>query len=246
MFCHNTTVYIKQLGYCFLSSPHCLVLIQNRYSVFLAFRHKGKNLCRAIPYFFFLPYHLLCFFLICGFRYWRKPQILQELFNIGGVYLCHIALCNIELVERQFLAVLVLEGIALKLRVLKHVIPQIEDNLADKLVCRYHAVLCLAKEIAEFLVLRISGFIHTVVDSREKLLPVVLAAVHLYRPAFSSIESFKIILNTYLCLICTNIELLIFSSSPSILSLPYPRGNRRGSSSECPLHYTPNDIYPLQ
>ena len=118
---------------------------------------------------FFLPYHLLCFFLICGFRYWRKPQILQELFNIGGVYLCHIALCNIELVERQFLAVLVLEGIALKLRVLKHVIPQIEDNLADKLVCRYHAVLCLAKEIAEFLVLRISGFIHAVVDSREKL-----------------------------------------------------------------------------
>ena len=34
------------------------------------------------------------------------------------------------------------------------------------------------------------------------------------------------------CLICTNIELLIFSSSPSILSLPYPRGNRRGSSSD--------------
>ena len=39
------------------------------------------------------------------------------------------------------------------------------------------------------------------------------------------------------------LPLLIFSSKQSIL---FPRGNRRGSSSECPLHYTrtipiPND-----
>lgn len=43
----------QTIGLLLLSSPHCLVLIQNLYSVFLAFRHKGKNLCRAIPYFFF-------------------------------------------------------------------------------------------------------------------------------------------------------------------------------------------------
>ena len=37
------------------------------------------------------------------------------------------------------------------------------------------------------------------------------------------------------------LPLLIFSSRRSIL---FPRGNRRGSSSECLLHYNPNDIYP--
>ena len=37
------------------------------------------------------------------------------------------------------------------------------------------------------------------------------------------------------------LPLLIFSSRQSIL---FPRGNRRDSSSECLLHYNPNDIYP--
>lgn len=37
---------------------------------------------------------------------------------------------------------------------------------------------------------------------------------------------------------------LIFSLRPSIPYFLSPKGNRRGSSSECLLHYTPNDIYP--
>ena len=37
---------------------------------------------------------------------------------------------------------------------------------------------------------------------------------------------------------------LIFSLRPSIPYFLSPKGNRRGSSSECLLHYNPNDIYP--
>ena len=39
---------------------------------------------------------------------------------------------------------------------------------------------------------------------------------------------------------------LIFSLRPSIPYFLSPKGNRRGSSSECLLHYNPNDTYPLR